>query len=43
MKKFFMEPGLFMVLAGTFALSIPAAADSVVVKKGTQIASSIRR
>jgi len=27
MKKFFIVPGLFMVLAGTFAVSIPAAAS----------------
>jgi len=30
MKKFFMAPGVFMVLVGTFALSIPAA-DSMLV------------
>ncbi len=37
MKKFFMIPGLFVVLAGACAVSIPAAADSVLVKNGTQI------
>jgi hypothetical protein len=37
MKKFFMVPGLFLVLAGTFAVSIPATADSALVTKGTQV------
>jgi hypothetical protein len=37
MKKFFMIAGSFVVLTGAFATTNPAAADTVLVKKGTQV------
>ncbi len=43
MKKFFILSGLFVVLAGTFAPSNPATADTVLVKKGTQVDTALQQ